>query len=334
MSKKLLVVLLSLAFVISLFGFGAVGMAAQSKWEPTEAIQFAVQSGAGGGSDIFARTIAQNMTQLGLIKKPIVVENITGSGGVKCFTSTLSKAGNPHVWQTVNSNFFVAPISGNIDKYYADYTILAVIGTDPSILCTAADSPFNTLEDVIAASKAKPMGVSIMIGSAGSSGSIVSAIMETAAGVEMTKVPFDGGGDGLAAVMGKHVDLSWQNIGEVMGAVESKLLKVIAIASAERSPALPDVPTFKESGYDVVYAVPRAVAAPPNIPQEAIDFYTEAFIKLNADADWQKNYIEANFIIPSFAVGKEALAMIKETHDITLEIFGAMGLANPNYTVK
>ncbi len=334
MGKKLLVALLSLAFVFSLSGCNNTTQVKEGPWEPTETIQFVCQSGAGGGSDIMARTIAQNMSQLGLIKKPIVVENITGSGGVKCFTHTLSKAGDPHVWQTVNSNFFVAPITGNTDKYYADFTILAVIGGDPNILCTAADSPFNTLEDVLAAAKANPMGVSIMIGSAGSSGSVSSAMLEAAADVKMTQVPFEGGGDGLAAVMGKQVDLAWQGIGEVMSGVEGGLIKVLAITSEERSPALPDVPTFKELGYDVVYEVPRAIAAPPDMPPEAKAFYTDAFIKLNDSEEWQKNYMEPNFIIPSFGVGDEAVEMIKETHDKTLAVFEALGLANVKYTEK
>ncbi len=334
MGKKLLVVLLGLALTFSLFGCNNTTQVKEGPWEPSETIQFVCQSGAGGGSDIMARTIAQNMSQLGLIKKPIVVDNITGSGGVKAFTHTLSKAGSPYVWQTVNSNFFVAPITGNTDKYYADFTILAVIGGDPNILCTAADSPYNTLEEVLAAAKANPMGVSIMIGSAGSSGSVTSAMLEGAADVKMTQVPFEGGGDGLAAVMGQQVDLAWQGIGEVMSAVDGGLMKVLAITSEERSSALPDVPTFKELGYDVVYEVPRAVAAPPNMSPEAKAFYTDAFVKLNASEEWQKNYIESNFIIPTFAVGDEAVAMIKETHDKTLEVFKTLGLANVKYQEK
>lgn len=335
MFKKLTALLLVLSLVIALTACSntadtsASGTNEPKSWEPTENIQFNVQSGAGGGSDLMARAIAEKMTALKIIAKPIVVENITGAGGVNSFNKTLEANGSPYVWQTVNSNFFTAPITGNIKTDYTGYTILAVLGSDPMILCTAADSPLNTLKDVVDTAKANPKKLSIMIGSAGSSGSIASVMFEDAAGIELTQVPFEGGGDGLAAVMGKQVDLSWQNFGEVMGAVEGGQLKIIAVMGEERSPAAPDVPTFKESGYDVAYEVPRAVAAPPNMPAEALAFYQEAFTKLNADAGWQKDYIGTNFITPAFAVGDEAIAKIKNNYDLTLKVFKQMGLAAP-----
>ncbi len=296
-------------------------------WKPEETIDFVCQSSPGGGSDIMARTIADIMNSQKLIDQPIVVQNLTGSGGVQAFNYTQQHAEDPYVWQTVNSGFFVAPITGNTDKTYQDYTILGVLGTDPNILCAPANSKYNTLEDVVEAAKANPKGLSICIGSAGSSGSCCSILFEQAAGIEMTQVPFEGGGDGLTAVMGSQVDFSWQNIGEVVGPVESGLMKVIAIAAEERSDAFPDVPTFKELGYDVVYEVPRGIVGPPDMPPEAVAFYTDALEKLNTTDEWQKNYIEANFIFPRFAVGNEALQIFDEFYNDTYNIFDKIGLA-------
>ncbi|HWQ79092.1 MAG TPA: tripartite tricarboxylate transporter substrate binding protein [Anaerovoracaceae bacterium] len=330
MVKKLIVLLVVLCLVLASTACSKTAdTSASTGWEPAENIQFNVQSGAGGGSDLMARAIAEKMTTLNIITKPIVVENITGAGGVNSFNETLKAAGSPYVWQTINSNFFTAPITGNIKTDYTGYTILAVIGSDPMILCTAADSPFNTLQDVVDACKADPKGISIMIGSAGSSGSIASVMFEDAAGIEMTQVPFEGGGDGLAAVMGKQVDLSWQNFGEVMGSVEGGLMKIIAVMGDERSKAAPDIPTFKEAGYDLVYEVPRAVAAPPDMPEEALTFYQDAFTKLDADPGWQKDYLGANYITHKFAIGDEAIAIIKASYDMTLDVYKQMGLAAP-----
>ena len=93
---------------------------AKGPWKPEENIEFICQSSAGGGSDLMARSIAQYMKSEGIIDQPIVVDNITGSGGVKAFTYTLEKKGGAYNWQTVNSNFFTAPIAGNIEQDYHD----------------------------------------------------------------------------------------------------------------------------------------------------------------------------------------------------------------------
>lgn len=119
--------------------------AQKGPWKPEENIEFICQSSAGGGSDMMARAIAQYMKSEHIIDEPIVVDNITGSGGVKAFTYTLEKKGSAYNWQTVNSNFFTAPIAGNIKQDYRDYTLLAVIGVDPNVLCVPYDSTLRHL---------------------------------------------------------------------------------------------------------------------------------------------------------------------------------------------
>lgn len=302
-------------------------MAEKEAWKPTEGIEFVCQSSAGGGSDLMARAIASSMNSQGLIDQSITVNNLTGSGGVKAFSYVQKNEENPFVWETVNSNFFTAPVSGNIDKDYRDYTPLAVIGTDPNVLCVGADSPYNTFEEILAAAKENPGTISIAIGSAGSSGSVATILLESATGGKFNQIPFEGGSDGITAVMGGQVDVSWQNIGEIVGPVENGLMKVVAVAANERSEALPDVPTFKELGYDVVYEVPRAVVAPPNIPEEAKAFYCDAFEKLNASDEWKEDYLKANYIVPVFATGDNCISILKDFHDLTHEIYDIMGLA-------
>ena len=85
--------------------------------------------------------------------------------------------------------------------------------------------------------------------------------------------------------------MGWQGIAELVGPWESKLLRPIAIAEENRVDVLPDVPTLKELGYDVVFSVPRAVVGPPEMPEEAYNYYVEAFKKLNESEKWQKEYI-------------------------------------------
>lgn len=302
--------------------------AAKGEWKPEENIEFICQSSAGGGSDLMARTIAQMMKDEGIINQPVVVENITGSGGCKAFSYTLEKTGSEYNWQTVNSNFFTAPISGNIKQDYRDYSLIAVIGTDPNVLCVPWDSPFQTFEDVVAAAKAEPGKYSISIGGAGSSGACATIMMQDACGIELNQIPFEGGADGLTAVMGGQVDMGWQGVAELIGPWESKLLRPIAVAENNRIEALKDIPTMKELGYDVVFSVPRAIVGPPEMPEAAYNYYVKAFEKLNESEKWQKDYIEANYIIPNTAFGQEACeAVFKNFHNDTWDLYNVMGLA-------
>lgn len=300
---------------------------AKGEWKPEENIEFICQSSAGGGSDLMARSIGQYMKSEGIMDQPIVVDNITGSGGAKSFQYTLKKTGSAYNWQTVNSNFFTLPISGGIDKDYRDYTLLAVIGVDPNVLCVPYDSPFESFEDIVEAAKAEPGKYSISIGGAGSSGACVTIMMQQEVGIELSQIPFEGGSDGLTAVMGGQVDMGWQGIAELVGPWESGLLRPIAIAEENRVDVLPDVPTLKELGYNVVFSVPRAVVGPPEMPEEAYNYYVEAFKKLNESEKWQKEYIEANYIIPNVAFGKDCEAIFKDFHNDTWDLYNVMGLA-------
>jgi putative tricarboxylic transport membrane protein len=300
----------------------------QGPWKPDRNIEFICQSSAGGGSDMMARAIAQYMRSAGIIEQPIVVDNITGAGGVKAFSYTLEHKGSAYNWQTVNSNFFTAPISGNIKQDYRDYTLLAVIGVDPNVLCVPYNSPFQTFGDIVAAAKASPGKYSIAIGGAGSSGSCITIMLQNEVEIRLNQIPFEGGSDGLTALMGAQVDIGWLTVGELIGPMDNKLVRPIALAEEGRFDIIKDVPTFKELGYDVVFSVPRAIVGSPDMPKEAYDFYCDAFRKLIALDVWKKEYIQPNYIVERTGVGKEECEPIfKDFYNDTQVLYAAMGLA-------
>ncbi len=328
MKKALLLVLI---FTL-IFTFGSCssdqGASAQTEsWKPTENIEFVCHSSPGGGSDLMARSVSQYMASENIIDATIYVNNLTGANGVKAFTYTYEHAGDPYIFQTAPSGFFVSAITGQMSMKIDDFTMLAVLGTDTLALCTSTDSGITSLEQVVDASKANPKSISCGTGSAGSSGSCASIIFEKAAGIELNNVPFDGGGEALVAVMGNQIDVSWHDYSEVAGGLQSGMLKLLAVANTDRSAAAPDTPTFKELGYDVVFEVPRAIVMPPDIPKEAYDFYVDAFTKLDASETWQKNYLEANYITPKFAAGDDAVEVFQDFYNVIHDIYAQIGLA-------
>jgi putative tricarboxylic transport membrane protein len=320
--KRTFIIVFTLVFVLAACGASA------SAWRPTENINFVVQSAAGGGSDLMARFMAQILMGEGIIEVPIVVDNLTGAGGVNAFNHTLNQRGNNHHFQTVNANFFNAPVAGDMDGSFLDFTPLVIVGQDSNFLVANVNTPYYSLSDVLAAARAVPRSPSISIGSPAGSGAVVGIIFELETGAQLTQIPFSGSGEGIVAVMGGQVDLGWKNLGEAMSAIESGFVRPIAIAAAERSVAFPDIPTIREQGYEVVYEVPRAVVGPPGMSPEAIAFYLDAFAKLNASERWQTEYVQANFINPVFYAGEDMIPIFQRLHELTFDFYDAMGLAD------
>jgi len=324
MFRKINIILL----VVLLIGFISVNttIASQSdRWRPEEDIEFVCHASPGGGSDMMARTIANMMESEGIITDvAIFVNNLVGQGGARSYNFTYNQAGNPYVWQTIASSFFAAPIRGDYRYTYEDYTILAVIGTDPQALAVAKNSEFNSVQDLIEA--AKERNITAAAGNLGSSSTIANYLLEKAAGIELVYVPFGGGAEGLMAAMGGQVDLSWNDVGELLGPLDNDLVKVLAVTSEERLELWPDVPTFKELGIDFSFEMPRGVVAPPNIPQEAREFYIDAFKRLNESKNYRENYIEANNINPNFKTGQEAFDFFEKMSILHVDVLTEMGL--------
>jgi putative tricarboxylic transport membrane protein len=329
--KKASVLLLVVVLSIGLAGCSKPAAPAGEKPAapkyPEKPITFLVPMSAGGGSDIMARAIANVMQKEQLLPQPLVVENKPGGSGSIGWSYVAGKIGDPYIISTVSSSFWTTPLAGNSPVSYKDFTAVSALAMDPFLLMVKEDSPYKTLDDLLAAAKAKPEGLAVSGASGLSDDRVCTGLLEKQAGVKFNYVPFEGGGDAMTSLLGGHVQLCWANPGEALSQLEAKKARPLAVTSDQRLAKLPDVPTFKELGFDtVVFHQFRGIVAPKSIPEEALKVLEEAFKKLSESPTWQKDYIEPNMVTPRYLPAKEFGDAVVKQNELYTNIFKDLGL--------
>lgn len=271
---------------------------------PDKPIEFATHGGAGGGSDLYARTVAQLLEKEGIVKQKIRVMNRTGGSGTTCMDYISTRKGDPYLLGIVS----VAPLSTVIRKIstmkYEDITPIALTTLDPNLIFARYDAPYNNLKELVAESKKSSREMNLALGSIGGMEHISVHRMAKATGIRLNLISFKSGAGGAVALLGGHADLSVNNYGELMGQVEAKKLKALGVMTEKRHPLLPDLPTFREQGFDVVGVNPRGFWAPQDFPPAAIKYWEAAFAKLVKTKAFQ-DYNDSTFGIQAFIAGKE-----------------------------
>ncbi|MDP0926593.1 tripartite tricarboxylate transporter substrate binding protein [Paracoccus onubensis] len=282
--------------------------AVQAEDYPSRDTTLVVQSSAGGGSDIFARTIASQLSELDIVDRQLLVENRPGGSGSVAYTYTAGQAGNPYVLQTIASSFFTTPLLGQSPVGPDDFTPIAVIAIDPYVLAVGANSEYETLEELVAAG-------SISAGTTGvvNDQTILAALLDEASGLKIRSVPFDGSGEEMSAVLGGHIDAIFGNPSEILQQIEAGDLRALAVSTDKRLDSLPDVPSFTELGYDIAHSQIRAIVMPKDVPDVAVSYWTDAFEQLANSELWHTKYLEPNNIEAAFIAGDDLKALFDET---------------------
>ncbi|AWW48847.1 tripartite tricarboxylate transporter substrate binding protein [Polynucleobacter paneuropaeus] len=247
---------------------------------PSKPINFIVPYGAGGGADARSRQIAQKMSVI--LKQPIIVDNKPGAGG-NIGTEYIARA-NPDGYTIGMGNF--APMAVNKTLFgnlrydpEADLTPIVLVEKGPLVLVVNPNSPYKTVQDIVAAAKAKPGSLTFSSGGIGGSHQLSAELFQQNAGIEMIHVPYKSGSAGLTDLMAGNVTMMFDQMYSAMPSIKADKLRPIAITSKKRSPLLPDVPSFAEVGYPKVVVLNwQGLIAPKGTPKAIID-------KLNAAAN-------------------------------------------------
>ncbi len=255
----------------------------------------------GGGWDQTARALADVMAAGGA--KGVAVENVPGAGGTIGLAQLVEQEkGKPNVMM-VNGLVMVGAILTN--KSPVDLgmvTPLARLTGEYEVIVVPAASELKTIADLTAKLKADAGAVSIGGGSAGGTDHILAGLVAKAAGADMTKlnyVPFSGGGEALAAILGGHVTAGISGYSEWAGQIASGELRALGISAPERQAGI-DIPTLKEQGVEVELANWRAIVAPPGLDDTqkqallaAVDgaVKSDAWKKVLSDKKWTDLYL-------------------------------------------
>jgi len=295
-----------LVLVIFLFVTVAFVLKASADY-PDKPIEFVTHGGAGGGSDIFARTAAQLLEKEGIVKQKIRVANRTGGSGTVCMDYIASKKGDPYVVGIIS----MAPLNTVIRKTsvmkYEDLIFIALTTLDPNIIFTRYDAPYSNMKELVDHAKKSGKEINLALGSVGGMEHISVHRAAKTTGLRLNMVSFKSGAGGAVALLGGHAELSVNNYGEMMGQVEAKKIKPLGVMTEKRHPLLADVPTFREQGFDVIGINPRGFWAPQDFPPYAIKYWEDAFAKLVKTKGY-KDYNDSTFGIQIFLTGKELRA--------------------------
>nr|WP_300309123.1 tripartite tricarboxylate transporter substrate binding protein [Halomonas sp.] len=262
---------------------------AQAEYSAGDEIKVLQGFKAGGGSDTLAQLTQPFLSEaLGV---DFVNEYLPGATGAIAWTrlAKQSQADGTVISITNTPMLMTNYIMNDAISYSVDeMTPIANVVTDPGIIVVPADSPYETVEDFLAAAEASPGTITVGNSGVGGDDFFSTILIEQATGLSFQKVPFQGDGPSATAAMGGQVDASFNNLGNVYGHIEAGSLRALAVFSAERLEMLADVPTMTEKGVEVVAGSSRGYSAPADIPEEAREQLIAAFESLKNNEEFQQ----------------------------------------------
>ena len=282
----------SLAAGTLLLGCGLVTLVpavAQGNWPTGKAITYVVPFPPGGNTDTLARLIAPSLsTALGT---PVVIDNKGGAGGSvgSGLAARAAPDGYTILGGTISSHAINVSLYAKLDyDPIKSFEPVAMLGSGPLVLAVNTSSPYKTLNDVLAASKAKAGGLSSASPGVGTSPHMALELLSYQSGVKFTHVPYKGSGPAVQDLIGGQVDMMFDTILIVGPHIQAGKLRPIAVSSSKRLEALPDVPTIAEAGqkgFDM--GSWQAVFVPMGTPKPIVDRLHAEIMKIVATPEVQ-----------------------------------------------
>jgi len=265
---------------------------------PEKPITLIVHSGAGGGSDIFARVLAAANDKEKYFPQPIIVENKPGGSGAVAFAYVASKKADPYFLLTSVASFLTTPLIRQSPMTYKDFTNVANFAFDENVLIVNANSKYKSLKDIVTEAKANPQKLTVTGSQAGAIESVCTYQFEKSAGIKLNYVSAgSGGSEPVVQVLGGHIDMTVCNPGEALELQRANKVRILAVFSEKRLVLAPNIPTFIEEGFKNVTGAAnnRGLSAPGGIPEEARKILEEGLFKYTKSEAWKK-YVKDNML--------------------------------------
>jgi tripartite-type tricarboxylate transporter receptor subunit TctC len=282
-----------LLVMVLTFSLGATAGAAF----PTKPITILCGAAAGGSTDLTARMLAKAMTEF--LKQPVVVEDKPGGGGFVA-NSELFRAAPDGYTVIVNASSLYNLASFLRKPSFDPWkeTPIMSYGIYPFTLAVKSDAPWKTVKDFIGYVKQNPGKVSLSTSNPDSMENLPIWMLEEKEKISVKLVPYEGGAPAVAAVLGGHAQ-AFTGVAEAIPHIRDGSMRGLATYLGARMPGLPDLPTLKESGYDVVVESRLAVYGPPGVPPEVVKILQEAFRKAMDSPEFKK-VCQSFEVTPSF----------------------------------
>lgn len=246
---------------------------------PSHPIQIIVGNPPGGAADLHARHIAEAMHKV--LKQPVLVVTKVGAAGTIAYQTVANNKPDGYTIGLVMPSFLIHTQVDTLFKRKPSYNIeqfrpLARLSADPNIIVVHADSPWKSVTDLVADAKRRPG--EITFGSAGlySGAHFICEIFNAAAGITMTHIPYQGVGPSITALLGRHVDSMATGPGPGFSHLKAGTMRGIAVSGDKRLALMPEIPTFKEFGYNVEYSMMVGLVVRKETPQAVMQVLRDA----------------------------------------------------------
>ena len=307
---------------------------AVAEFAPSRPVEFIVASGAGGGTDNFARTIQAVLTRDEIIESPIVVLNKGGGSGAEAFLYARQNEGDPHKLIFGTNNVYLLPHVAKLAYTVEDLQPVAALALDEFLIWVKADSPYQTVTDLVNAAKEAPGTIPFGGSQSKDTDETLVALIEQTTGADFKYVPFNGGGEVGVQLAGGHVAANVNNSNENAGQWQAGAIRPLCVFApqrmAESEPVSGDmgwhdIPTCAEQGLDITsYQMPRTVWLPAGTDPEVLAYYRDALQKVSESQEW-KDYLAKTSQSASFLTGEELASFIETSEANAVKVFEAEG---------
>jgi putative tricarboxylic transport membrane protein len=303
---------------------------AYAQWKPEKPVEYVVGFAAGGGNDKTAR-VMQKIWKESKWLENILVVNKVGGGGALSYTYTNQHPGDAHYIAVAQMGLVTNHLLGRSPMHFNDLTPLAMVGNEPVGIAVRADSPIKDAKDFMARLKADPASLSISVGSTrGATNHFAVGALAKAAGVDPKKLKiltFGGGAESVTNLLGGHIDAMSQAINNAIPYYQAGTMRIIGLSTARRSPTLPDVPTFREQGFDVVVDGWTVVVGPRGLTPVQIAYWEAILEKTVNHAEWKK-YLESFSWVWEFKKSQATRDYLKKEYDDARRMLMELGMIN------
>ncbi len=273
---------------------------------PAKNIRLIVPFGAGGGTDAVGRTIANSAKDI--LGQNIAVMNRTGGAGAVGMSFGAQQKPDGYTLTVVTREIASLPQMGLMRHTADDFKLIRMVNLDPAVVLVSADSPYNTINDLITAAKKAPGKLKF---ASTAKPNFYLMALEKHQNIKLNAIPYNGASEAIPALLGKHTEVTMVTPGEAISQLRSGQLKALGVMSSERISYIPDVPTLKEQGVDVTTGTWRGIGAPKDTPDEVIETLGKAFDKAMASEEF-KAFMEKGAMTIHNMNAKEFTQFVKD----------------------
>ena len=313
-----------IALAIAALALAAPVARADDRPFPSKAVHFICTSAAGSPLDVMMRELGKLVADQ--LHQPVVVENRTGGSGAVGMQYAMNQPADGYtvVSATGTTSFMMA--GGQVSFTPDEWIVLRGLQAEPSAVAVRADSPYRTLAQLVDALRSTPDKVNVGGYAVAGFHQYVFYRFQQAAKFKTVWIPFDGGNQAAAALLGRHIDVAIMTPSSALSQVQSGAIRLLAISTPARDAYFPDVPTFREQGFDVVESIWRGVMVKKGAPAAAMQTLSAAIDQAQSTPEWQQ-FMKTNLQTPMRKSTDEMQALVRDEVATRREFLKTIGVA-------